>query len=76
MSTKVIRFRQRFNQYNSNMHLYFQGVCRLIQEKVISHFLILHVQIIDHCDPNDKKRRESSWIVTLQTMYLYGLIFI
>ena len=35
----------------------------------------LYVQIIDHCDPNDKEIRESFWIETFQTMHPYGLNF-
>ena len=31
------------------------------------------VQIIDHCDPNDKERREGYWIETLETSYPKGL---
>ena len=33
----------------------------------------MSVQIIDHCDPNDKERRESYWIETLETSYPKGL---
>ena len=62
--TTVTRFRKRFNQYKSNVNLYSQSVRGLMQEKVISHFFDfehncsiddMHVQIIDHCDPNDEK---------------------
>jgi len=82
--TTVTRFRERFNQYKSNINLYSQGVRGLMQEQMISHFVDfghngsiddMHVQIIDHCDPNDKERRESSWIATLQTMHPNGLNF-
>ena len=50
------------------MNLYIPRVRGLIQEKMISHFFYfehngsiddMYVQIIDHCDPNDKERRES-----------------
>ena len=66
--TTVARFRERFNQYKSNVNLYSQGVRDLRQEKMISHFFTenhnaspqdIRVQIIDHCDPNDKERREN-----------------
>ena len=55
-----------------------------MQEQMISHFLHfghngsiddMHVQTIDHCDPNDKERRELFWIATLQTMHPNGLNF-
>ena len=54
----------------------------MMQEKMISHFFTenhngcskdMSVQIIDHCDPNDKERRESYWIETLETSYPKGL---
>ena len=80
--TTVTRFRERFNQYKSNVNLYSQGVRGMMQEKTISHFFTenhngcskdMSVQIIDHCDPNDKERRESYWIETLETSYPKGL---
>ena len=80
--TTVTRFRERFNQYKSNVSLYSQGVRGMMQEKMISHFFTenhngcskdMSVQIIDHCDPNDKERRESYWIETLETSYPKGL---
>ena len=49
---------------------------------MISHFFTekhngcskdMSVQIIDHCDPNDKERRESYWIETLETSCPKGL---
>ena len=36
--TTVTRFRERFNQYKSNINLYSQGVRGLMQEQMISHF--------------------------------------
>ena len=36
--TTVTRFRERFNQYKSNVNLYSQGVRGMMQEKMISHF--------------------------------------
>ena len=36
--TTVTRFRERFNQYKSNIKSYSQGVRDLRQEKMISHF--------------------------------------
>ena len=68
----------RFNQYKSNVNLYRQGVRLMMQKKMISHFFTenhygcskdMSVQIIDHCDPNDKERRKSYWIETLETSY-------
>ena len=59
--TTVTRLREKFNQYKSNMNLHSQGVRGLIK-------------VIDHCDPNDEKRK-SFLIETLQTMYQYGLNF-
>ena len=82
--TTVTRFRERFSQHKSNVNLYNQGVLGLMQEKMNSQFfdfehngLIgdMHVQIIDHCERNDKERRESFWTETLQTMHPYGLNF-
>ena len=80
--TTVTRFRERFNQYKSNVNLSSQEVRGLMQEKMISQFLTanhnacskdMSVQIIDHCDPNDKERRESFWIEILETAYPKGL---
>ena len=74
--TRVTCFRERFNQYKSNVNLHSQGVSGMMQEKMISHFFTenhngcskgMSVQIIDHCDPNDKERIESYWIET----YIY-----
>ena len=74
----MTRFRERFNQYKSNVNLYSQGVRGIMQEKMISHFFTenhndcskdMSVQIIDHCDQNDKERRESYCIETLETSY-------
>ena len=62
--TMVNRFRERFTQYKSNVNLYSQGILGLTQEKMIFHCFYfdhigstddMHVQIIDHCNPNDKK---------------------
>ena len=36
--TMITRFGERFNQYKSNMNLYSQDVCGLMQEKMIPHF--------------------------------------
>ena len=81
--TTVTRFRERFNQYKSNVNLYSQGVHGLMQEKMISHFfdfehnaLIggMYVQIIGQCGPNDKERRDSFWIETLQAVHPYELL--
>ena len=33
----------------------------------------MHVEMTDHCDSNDKERRESFWIETLQAMYPYAI---
>ena len=66
--TTVTRFREGFNQYKSNVNLYSQWVRGMMQEKMTSHFFTknhngysndMSVQIIDHCDPNDKERRAS-----------------
>ena len=82
--TTVTRFRERFNQYKSNVNLYSQGVRGMMQEKMISHFFDfepygsideMYVQIIDLCDPNDKERSESFWIETLQTIHPHGMNF-
>ena len=65
----VTRFKERFNQCKSNVNLYSQGVRGLIQEKMISQFLDfghngfiddIYVKIIDHCDPNDKDKKNNS----------------
>ena len=78
----MTRFRERFNQCKSNINLYSQGVGDLRQEKMISQFFTedhnaspqdIRIQIIDHCDPNDKERRENFWIETLETSYPKGL---
>ena len=62
--TTVNRFRERFTQYKSNVNLYSQGILGLMQEKMIFHCFYfdhngsiddVYVQIIDHCNPNDKK---------------------
>ena len=80
--TTVTRFRERFNRYKSNVNLYSPGVRGMMQEKMISHFFTenhngcskdISVQIIDHCDPNNKERRESYWIETLETSHAKGL---
>ena len=82
VGTTITRFRDRFNQYKSNINLYSQGRRGLMQERVISHFFEqnhnhtyhdIEVQIIDYCDPNDKERREEFWIFTLQTLQPNGL---
>ena len=82
--TRVARLRERFNQHKSNVSLYSQGIRGLMLEKMISHFFDfehngsiddMHFQIIDHCDPNDKERRESIKIEKLKTMHPYGLKF-
>ena len=66
------------------MSLYSQGIRGLMLEKMISHFFDfehngsiddMYFQIIDHCDPNDKERRESIKIEKLKTMHPYGLKF-
>ena len=77
--TTVARFRERFNHYKSNVNLYSQRVRGLMQEKMTSHFFLfwthigsnddMYVKIIDQCDPNDKEKRKSLYIETLQTMY-------
>ena len=60
------------------MNLYGPGVRGLMQEKTMSHFFDcehngstdnIYVKIIDHYDTNDKEKRESFWIGTLQTMH-------
>ena len=82
VGTTTTRFRERFNQYKSNINLYRQGRRGLMQESVISHFFKenhdqnytdITVQIIDHCDPNDKERREEFWIFVLKTLEPNGL---
>ena len=35
---RLTRFREKFNQYKWNVDLHSQGVCGLMQEKMISHF--------------------------------------
>ena len=76
-SITVTKFRERFNQDKSNVNLCSQGVCGLMQEKMIDFVHngstdAMHVQIIDHCDANDKESRESFWTETLQTMHPHG----
>ena len=82
--TTAIRFRERFNHYKSNANLYSQGVRGLMQEKMTCHFFWfwthigsnddMYVKIIDRCDPNDKEKRKSLYVETLQTMCQCGLI--
>ena len=82
VGSTITKFRQRFNQYKSNIHLYGQGRRGFQQEKVIEHFYStnhhvtyndLTVQVIDYCDPNDQERREGFWIYHLDTLYPKGL---
>ena len=78
VGSTITKFRQRLNQYKSNIDLYGQGRRVFQQEKVIEHFYSknhhgtcndLTVQIIDSCDPNDQERREDFWIYHLDTLY-------
>ena len=78
----MTKFRLRFNQCKSNIKLYREGRSGFKQEKLIEHFFLcshngthedIKVQIIDHCDSNDREAREDFWIFHLDTLYPKGL---
>ena len=82
VGSTISKFRKRFNQYKSNFTLYNEGRRDLMQLKFFEHFsennhnsnyTDLKVQIIDHCDPNNKEVRENFWINKLKTMHPNGL---
>ena len=82
VGSTVTKFRSIFNQYKSNMNLYWKGQSGFMQEPLIEHFFSnkhnvwlkdIKVQIIDYCDPNNLERREGFWIYHLDTIYLRGL---
>ena len=80
----ITKFRSRFNQYKSNIKLYEEGRRGFVQEKLIERFYSQNhhgthaygdmiVQIINHCDPNDQKKRENFGMHKLKTLYPGGL---
>ena len=78
----ITRFRERFNQYKSNLKLYGEGRRDFKQKKLLEHFYShdhhgthndMIVQIIDFCDPNDQEKRENFWMHKLRTLYHHGL---
>ena len=59
---------KNLSQYKSNVNFYSQRVRGLMQEKMVSHFFDLehigsihdtYVQMIDHCDLNDKEKKKN-----------------
>ena len=82
VGSTVTEFCFLFNQYKSNIKLYDKGKGGFKQEKLIEQFFFpshsgthkdISIQIIDHCDPNDQKRREDFWIYHLHSMFPNGL---
>ena len=82
VGSTTTRFRDRFNQYKSNINLYGLGRRDFRQEELIVHFYSeghngsykdINVKIIDYCDPNDPEDRENFWIDKLGTMHPQGL---
>ena len=78
----ITRFRERFNQYKSNLKLYGEGRRDFKQKKLLEHFCNhdnhgthndMIFQIIDFCDPNDQEKRENVWMHKLRTLYPDGL---
>ena len=78
----ITRFRERFNQYKSNLKLHGEGRRDFKQNKLLENFYSndhhrthsdMIVQIIDFCDPNDQEKREKFWMHQLRTLYLDGL---
>ena len=67
----------RINQYKYSIKLYSEGRKGFKQEQLIEHFLEgyndtykdITVQITDHCEPNDKERKDDYWIHQLNTSY-------
>ena len=64
----ITRFRERFNQYKSNLKLYGEGRRDFKQKKLLEHFYShdhhgthndMIVQIIDFCDLNDQEKWEN-----------------
>ena len=64
----ITRFRERFNQYKSNLKLYGEGRRDFKQKKLLEHFYShdhhgthndMVVQIIDFWHPNDQEKREN-----------------
>ena len=81
-STTSPKFRLRFNKYKSDIDLYGKGRRNFKQEYLIIHFhsdghtgsyTDISLQIIDHCNPNNKEQREDFWIHRLDTMTPNGL---
>ena len=82
VGSAATRFRLRFNQYKSNIKLYWEGRRGFKQEKLIQHFFLcirngthedIKVQMNDHCDRNDQEAREDFWIFHLRTLHPKGL---
>ena len=78
----ITKFRERFNQYKSNLKLYGERRRDFKQKKLLEHFYSydhhgthndLIVQIIDFCDLNDQEKREDFWMHKLRTLYPAGL---
>ena len=78
VGSTATKFRRRFNQYKSNIYLYWKGQRGFMQESLIKHFFSnkhngshkdIKMRIIDYCDPNNSERREDFWIYHLHTTY-------
>ena len=78
----ITNFRERFNQYKSNLRLYSEGWRDFKQQKLLEYFYShdhhgahndMIVQIIYFCDPNDQEKWENFWIHKLRTLYPDGL---
>ena len=78
----ITKFRQRFNQYKSNLKSYGEGRRDFKHIKLLEHFYShnhhgthndMIVQIIDFYDPNDQEKRENFWMRKLRTLYPDGL---
>ena len=83
VGSTITKFRQRFNQYKSNMNVYREGRGDSLKQRfLIEHFFTeghngsyndLKVQIIDYCNPNDPEAREDFWMFQLETITPKGL---
>ena len=78
----ITKFKERFNEYKSNLELYGERRRDFKQKKFLEHFYshdhhrthnYMIVQIIDFCDPNDQEKRENFWMHKLRTLYPDGL---
>ena len=77
----MARFRLRLNQYKCNIKITREARRGFKQEMLIEHFFLcnhnetyeyIKVQIIGHCDRNDKEAGEDVWIFHLHTLHPQG----